>query len=503
MNFANFVDLAAENVPVKPAVGDTTKLLTYAALSEETDAAANALRSLGIRPEDRVAICLQNRLEFLTAYLGAMKLGAVPLPINTQFNDVRIRYVLDTSNVSVIVTDGQFEGVATDVATSITIDGSVGHDYHDMLERASEEYEIHPQRSDDIAAVMYTSGTTGRPKGVRHTHGNLVANAMALTKYVGLTRKAVGLTVCQCFHVIGLNVTTTPLILAEAENRLLPEWDPETVLTTIENYGVTHTFFTPRMVIDLLDYDGVERYDLSSLVAVGVGGAPMPTRRVSDAERVLGCPLLEGYGMTETTPLAAFNRLDADTRKRGSVGPPAREVVDLRIEDPESGDPVSQGERGELLWRGDTVTPGYERRQNDTEAFIERDGIPWLRSGDIGWIDDDGYLFVVDRCEDMFTTGCANVYPREIEDVLYELDHVSEAAIIDTRDDRRGAVVTAIIARTSDELTIDRVIDVCEARLEEHEVPQQIEFVDEIPSTTTGKIDRIALRNAFRPNRSS
>lgn len=136
MNFANVVDLAAENVPVKPAVGDTTELLTYAALSEETDAAANALHSLGVEPEDRVAICLRNRLDFLTAHLGAMKLGAVPLPINTQFNDAQIRYVLDTSNVSVIVTNGQFEDVATSVETSITIDGSVGHDYHDVLERA-------------------------------------------------------------------------------------------------------------------------------------------------------------------------------------------------------------------------------------------------------------------------------------------------------------------------------------------------------------------------------
>lgn len=497
MNFANFVDLAAENVPVKPAVGDTTGLLTYAALSEESDAAASALHSLGVEPEDRVAICLRNRIEFLTAHLGAMKVGAVPLPINTQFNDAQIRYVLDTSNVSVIVTDDQFEDVATSVETSITIDGSVGHDYHDILERASAAFEIHPQRRDDIAAVMYTSGTTGRPKGVRHTHGNLGANAMALIRYVGLTRKAVGLTVCQCFHVTGINVTTTPLILAEAENWLLPEWDPETVLTTIENHGVTHTFFTPSMVIDLLDYDNVEHYGLSSLAAVSVGGAPMPSRRVSEAERVLGCPLLEGYGMTETTPLAAFNRLDADTRKQGSVGPPAREVVDLRIEDIETGEPVDHGERGELLWRGDTVTPGYERRQNDTEAFIERDGVEWLRSGDIGWIDDDGNLFVVDRREDMFTTGCANVYPREIEEVLYEIEHLSEAAIIDTRDDRRGAVVTAIVVRTSDELTADRVVEACEDRLEEHEIPQQVEFVDEIPRTITGKIDRIALRNAF------
>lgn len=496
MNFANFVDLAARNVPVKPAMSDTTELITYSSLSEKTDAAANAFRSLGVEPEDRIAICLRNRLEFLSAYLGAMKRGAVPVPINTQFNNAQIRYVLTTSEISAIVTDSQFEDVATSVETLITVDGSVGYDYHVQLEEAASEYDVYPRQNDDIAAVMYTSGTTGRPKGVRHTHGNLEANATALIKYVGLTRKSVGLTACQCFHVIGLNVTTTPLIRVEAENRLLSEWDPETVLRTIETHGVTYTFLTPHMVIDLLDYEGVERYDLSSLTVVGVGGAPMPTQRFDDAERIFGCPLLEGYGMTETTPLAAFARSN-DPSKRGSVGPPAEEVINLRIEDPETERIVDQGEKGELLWRGDTVTPAYERQQNTIEAFVEREGIRWLRSGDIGWRDDDGNLFVVDRREDMFTTGCANIYPRKIESVLYKLDHVSEAAIIDTKDDLRGAVVTAIITRTGDELTVEQVTEICENHLERHEIPQRVEFVDTIPRTAMGKIDRIALRAAF------
>jgi long-chain acyl-CoA synthetase len=375
MNFANFVDLAARNVPLKPAVSDTTELLTYSALSEESDVAANAFRSLGVRSDDRVAICLRNCTEFLSAYLGAMKLGAVPVPINTRFNDTQLRYVLTTSDVSAIVTDNQFEDVASSVETPITVDDCVGYNYHDLLEEGSTDVDIHPQRSDELAEVLYTSGTTGRPKGVRHTHGNLIANAMALVKCLNLTRKDVGLTVSQCFHVTGLNVMTTLLIIAEAENRLLPEWDPAVVLSTIEDHGVTYMFFTPNMVIDLLDHDGVGRYDLSSLTTVIVAGAPMPKERFDDAEQLLGCPVLEGYGMTETTPLAAFNQTHTDTYKRGSVGPPAKEVVDLRIEDPETGERVDQGEKGELLWRGDTVTPGYERPQNDNEAFSERDGV--------------------------------------------------------------------------------------------------------------------------------
>lgn len=501
MNFANFVDLAAQRVPSERAAGDAKRCLTYAELSRETNAAAAVLETLGVAPGDRVAVCLDNQLEFLTAYLGAMKRGAVPVPVNTQFNDEQIQYVLNVSDASVIVTDESFKTVARKVETGVTVDGSAGRDYRTLLDASVDDYAVHPRRSDEVAAVVFTSGTTGRPKGVRHTHGNVLANAMAIIAYHRLTGDDVGLTACQCFHVTGLNVTTTPLLAAEAENHLLAEWTPESALETIEDCGVTYTFLTPNMVSELIEFGAVDEYDLSSLEIVGVGGAPMPTGQFDRAEATLGCTVLEGYGMTETTPLAAFNRPDPEERKRGSVGPVAREAVDLRIEDLETGEAVVSGERGELLWRGDTVSPGYERRQNDAGAFVERDGTRWFRSGDIGWLDEDDHLFIVDRCEDMFTTGCANVYPREIEDTLYELDGVMGAAVIDARDDRRGAVVTAIVKRASDNLTEEQVCEVCEAHLKEHEVPQRVEFAEEIPTTVTGKVDRRALRDAFgRPS---
>ncbi|WP_332898033.1 class I adenylate-forming enzyme family protein [Haladaptatus sp. CMSO5] len=497
MNFANVVDRAAGNAPVKPAVSDTESLLTYATLAERTGAAANAFETLGVSPGERVAICLQNSLELLTAHLGAMKRGAIPVPINTRFPPSKIRHILDVSDVSVFVTDESFTEVATSVATPISVDGSVGHAFPDLLEAADTEYAVHPRRNDELAEVFYTSGTTGQPKGVHHTHGNILANAHGITNALGLTRQTVGLTVCQCFHVTGLNVTTTPLLLAEATNHLLSEFDTERVLATIENARVTYTFLTPSMLIDLIDDPRLDHYDSSSLELVGVGGAPLPRGRFNEAESVLDCAVLEGYGMTETTPLAAFNRPDPHERKAGSVGPPTREVVSLRIEDLDTGERVAQGERGELLWAGDTVTPGYERPQNDRKSFVERDGTRWLRSGDIGWLDDDGHLFIVDRREDMFTTGCANIYPREIEDVLYDIKGVSGAAIIDARDDLRGAVVTAIITRSSDDVTREDVRETCLSNLEEHEVPQRIEFVDEIPKTVTGKINRVSLRETF------
>ncbi|QFU82260.1 class I adenylate-forming enzyme family protein [Natronorubrum aibiense] len=496
MNFGNVVDHAAREIPDSWAVGDPERRITYVELSAASNAAANLFAARGVDRGERIAICLRNQVPFLTAYLGAMKHGAVPVPINTRFNDEQVRYVLATSDSSVLVTDEAFESVATNVETAITVDGSIGPRFQTLLEDAANTYTVYPRRSDEIAAVVYSSGTTGRPKGVRHTHGNIIANARGIRTYHRLTRDDIGLTVSQCFHVTGLNVTTTPLLLAGAENWFLPEWDPVSVAETIETRDVTYTFLTPNMVRDLVADDNVNDYDFSSLERVVVGGAPMPTAQLDDAEATLDATVLEGYGMTETTPLAAFNRPDTDVRKPGSVGPPAREVVDLRIEDIDTGQPVDCGERGELLWRGDTVTPGFERQQRNAEAFVERDGKRWLRSGDIGYLDDDGHLFVVGRRGDMFTVGCANVYPREIEEVLYDIDGVTGAAVIDVRDDLKGAVITAIVTRDSD-VTEAQIREICRARLGEHEIPEQIEFVDDIPRTATGKIDRVALGEMF------
>ncbi|AQL44757.1 AMP-dependent synthetase (plasmid) [Halorientalis sp. IM1011] len=496
MNFGNVVDHGARAAPGSRAVGDPDRAVTYGELSAASNAAATVFEERGVTPDDRVGICLRNGVPFLVAYLGAMKCGAVPVPINTRFTDEQVRYVLDTSDVSVLVTDEGFSSVARSVPTPLTVDGSAGADFSDELAAAATSYAVHPRRRDETAAVVYSSGTTGRPKGVRHTHGNVFANVRGICRYHRLTRDEVGLTVSQCYHVTGLNVTTTPLLLAEAENWFLPEWDPERVAATIERRRVTYTFLTPDMATDLLEAGVVADYDLSSLTRLVVGGAPMPADKIADVEAALGATVLEGYGMTETTPLAAFNRPGSE-RKAGSVGPPASEVVALRIEDVETGDVVDQGERGELLWRGDTVTPGFERSQHEADAFVERDGDRWLRSGDVGYLDSDGHLFVVGRRGDMFSVGCANVFPREIEDVLYEIDGVSGAAIVDALDGRQGAVITAVL--TSDGgVSESHVRSVCNARLGDHKVPERIEFVEEIPRTATGKIDRTALRDRFR-----
>lgn len=489
MNFANHVDFAARNAGDAVAVGDGDRTWTFEALAEASDRVADALSREGVAPADVVAIALPNGVEFLAVYLGTMKCGAVASPVNARFTDQQRRYVLRDGDAVALVTDGDDAPDAGDPRT---------YTPSELVAAGDPDFDVVPRRSDERAELLYSSGTTGAPKGVYHTHGNLEANALGFVRYLEWTRDDVAMTACRCFHVTGLNVTTTPFLLLGAPNHLLAEWDVEAALSTVESRAVTYTFLVPSMLMDLLESGRLDSYDLSSLRTVGVGGSPMPAERIEAVERRLGCRLLEGYGMTETTPLAAFNRPVAGGRRPGSVGRPAAELVELRVEDPDTGEALPPGELGELCWRGDTVTPGYTSARLTDERFVERDGERWLRSGDVGRCDDDGFLYVVDRIEDMFTTGCGNVYPRRIEAVIYGLDPVERAAVIDTRDDVRGATVTALVkCREGATVDPDAIRRACARDLESHEVPDRIEFVDDLPRTPTGKLDRVALRRRF------
>ena len=502
MNFANYVDVAARDAPNRTALTDHRRELSFGELAAETDAVASALEDLGVEPGDRVALYLPNSVAFVTAYFGAMKRGAVPFPINMRFQGHEVEYVLNDSGAVAVVTAGQFEdviaGLDVDGLELIVANGERGHDYADLVASAAGDYDVYPRKNDELAELVYTSGTTGRPKGVKHTHGNLDTNARGLVRYMSWSEDEVGLTVCPCFHVSGLNITVTPFVVMRATDHLLPEWDPETALQTIEARDVTYTFLIPTMLIDLLESGLAEEYDTSSLEVIGVGGSPMPRERIETTEETFDCMLLEGYGMTETTPLAAINTPDQNVRKAGSIGPVAEEVVDVRIEDPSTGREVGVGEKGELLWHGDTVTPGYfKMAEKNEEAFVERDGKRWLRSGDIGRMDEDGHLFVEDRLDDMIVTGGENVYPREVEEVIYELDGVAEAAVVGIPHDRLGETVTAIIVRSGEGPTAEEVEAHCRERLTDYKIPREVEFAEELPKTSTRKIDKVSLREDF------
>lgn len=502
MNFANYIDAAARDRPEATALSDPTREVTFAELAHETSAFANALEELGVDAGERVALYLPNSVAFVAVHFGAMKRGAIPVPLNLRFTGREIQEVLADSGAAVVVTEGRFEETIADLNLDsmehlVVANGSRGHDYTDLVASAEPEYSIHPRKQDELAELLYTSGTTGRSKGVKHTHGNLTTNALALNRYMQFNHHKVGLTVCPCFHVAGLNVTTTPLLVTEAENHMLPEWDPETVLATIENRRVTTTMLIPTMVLSLLDH-GPEGYDLSALETVIVGASPMPKERIEAFEETFDVQLFEGYGMTEMTAGPAINRPGQEVYKPGSVGPLMEEVAEFRIEDPETHEEVGPNERGELLWYGDTVTPGYYNLPGKNgEAFVERGGKRWLRSGDIGHVDEDGHLFIDDRVDDMIVTGGENVYPREVEDVIYELDDVAEVGVIGTSDDQLGEQVTAIVVQSNDSVTSNDIKTVCRERLADYKVPRVVHFTEELPKTSTRKIDKVRLRQKF------
>jgi long-chain acyl-CoA synthetase len=497
MNFANYVEFQAAERPGELAMTDPKREMSYAELDAETSAVANALADRGVEPGDNVALFLPNLTTFTTAYFGAMKLGAVPVPINLRFGESEIGHVILDVDPEVLFTIGQFEEafVEHDLDLELVVAGGEhGTDYGEMVADAQKSFETEPQLDTDVAEILYTSGTTGMPKGVEHTHGNLAANARAGRAHMEYGSDTVFLTVAPCFHASGLNATTTPAVVHGAENYFLPKWDPETALQTMAAKGVTYTMLIPTMVIDLLEH-GTEGYDLSAFESLLVGGSPMPKERIADAEAALGCDLYEGYGMTETTLGAAANTPGQDVYKAGSIGPVAGEMAEVRIEDPDTREEVGAGERGELLWHGDTITPGYYAMpEKNEEVFVEREGKTWLRSGDIGHVDEDGHLFVDDRVDDMVISGGENVYPREVEDVIYELEEVVEAAVIGTPHERLGEQVTAVVRG---DVTAAEVEAVCRDRLADYKVPREVHFADELPKTSTRKIDKVTLREQF------
>lgn len=498
MNFASYVDIQARERPDELAVTDPQREMSYAELRAETDAVANGLAALGVEPGDHVALFLPNLTTSVTSYYGGMKLGAIPVPINLRFGEAEIAHVLrDVAPSALVVLDRFVDAFADrDLGVELVavgdedIEGTT--DYGQLVADAEKSFHTAERLDSQVAEILYTSGTTGDPKGVQHTHGNLAANARGGARHMHMTSDTVYLTIAPCFHATGLNGTTTPSVVTGAENHLLPEWDPEMALRTMESRGVTYTVLIPTMVLDLLEH-GPGGYDIEPLETLVVGGSPMPKERIEQVEAALDCTLYEGGGMTETTPLAVINSPEQAVRKPGSVGTVAGAVARLRIEDPDTGEAVELGERGELLWHGDTVMKGYHDLPTKNEAvFVEREGREWLRSGDIGHRDADGHVFLDDRLDDMIITGGENVYPREIEDVIYELDGVREAAVVGTPHERLGEQVTAVVRG---DVTEPEVQDVCRGSLADYKIPREVHVREEaLPQTSTMKIDKVSLR---------
>lgn len=512
MNASDLVRMTAERAPSKTALLFQDRAVTYGDLERDIAAAASGMVSLGVGRGDRVAVLVHNVPEFVAAYYAILRAGAVMIPLNTMLTSEEIAFILSDSKAKMIVVAEPFVAAiealrgtlpALDhvvVAGSRAIEGAMM--WSELLTRGSEAGGgAAPDKSDlpdvptdlgDLAVLAYTSGTTGRPKGAMLSHGNLLANLdqMGGVPLLAEAEDDVVLLVLPLFHIYALNVILGLTMKVGATAVLLERFDAVGSLEAVERHGITVLFGAPPMFIAWLNTPGVERYDLSTVRVACSGAAPLPGQVLEDFARKTGVTIWESYGLTETSPGVTSNAM-GDRAKPGSIGKPLP-GVQVRIVD-EDGDDVEEGDPGEIAVRGPNVFSGYYNHPEETKQAFTGDG--WLRTGDIGYADDDGYIFLVDRKKDLVIVSGFNVYPREVEDVLYRHPKVSEVAAIGVPHPYTGESVKALVVlKPGESATEEELLEFCRRSLARFKCPSVIDFVAELPHLATGKIAKRALR---------
>ena len=491
---------AAADHPAKAALVAGDREITYGELDERVRRAAAALSSLGVRKGDRIALVLGNVPEFVEALHGAWRIGAVVAPLNVMLTPEEMGYVLADAEPAAVVTDRAF--LPTVLATSdraptghVLVTGSGPAPggtarWEDALGGSAEPAEVEVG-GEDLALLQYTAGTTARPKGAMLSHGNLLANLDQMSQVPALreAESDVVLLALPLFHIYALNVVLGITIREGATGILVERFDPVATLELIEQRRITVLFGAPPMFGAWLQAAGDRTPDLSSVRIAVSGAAPLPGEVLQAFRDRFGITIWEGYGLTETAPAVTTNALGEEARldSIGLVLP----GVDVRLVD-ESGEEVAEGDPGEIVVRGPNVFEGYWRRPEDTESSF-RDG--WLRTGDVAYRDDDGYLYIVDRTKDLVIVSGFNVYPKEVEEAIATHPKVAEVAVIGVPDARTGEAVKAtIVPRQGGSLTEEEILDHCRDTLARFKWPRHVEFVDALPKHVTGKVLRRALR---------
>ena len=484
--------------PMQLAIDDlqTARKFTYAEVDRRTAQLAAALAQLGIAKGDRVALLAPNCAEYFELQFACGRLGAIMLPLNWRLTVPELEYILGDSSPKLLVHDKSFTQQARALAKNLLeIDyENSGSDYERALAAATTQPAPIEVTHDDIAMVMYTSGTTGHPKGAIITHGMVFWNCVNLGIPALITPKTVQLVVLPLFHTGGLNCYANPVLHAGGTILIMRTFEPGLALDYISDpsLGITHFFGVPAPYQFMMQHPKFQSADLSRLQIAGVGGAPCALA-ILEGWSARGVPLVQGWGMTETSPAGTMLDAADAIRKVGSAGKAMMHTA-IRIVD-DAGKDVEQGGIGELLIKGPNITPGYWNKPEATAAAFT-DG--WLHTGDAARLDDEGFVYIVDRWKDMYISGGENVYPAEVENVLFQLPQVADAAIIGVPNERWGEVGMAIIVRKADQaLEEGDVIRHCLGRLAKYKVPQAVTFVDVLPRNATGKVLKRELRVQF------
>jgi long-chain acyl-CoA synthetase len=484
-NFAEELSAASAEGADRPAVKLDDLVVTYGRLEEAAARVAGLLRATGVEPGDRVGLQLPTVPYFPMLLHGALRLGAVLVPMNPLLKEREVAYHLSDSGARVLVGWHDFADAARDGSEEAGAECLlvVPGEFERLLADAEPIAGVAPRDDDDAAVIIYTSGTTGSPKGATLTHANIAAAARIGHDISDVGADDVTLTTLPLFHVFGMSSLMNVALVARATLTMVPRFEPGKVLEVIERDRATIFGGVPTMFSALLHHAERERFDVSSLRICISGGASLPVEVLRGFDAAFGCKVLEGYGLSETAAIATYNVPDRE-RKPGSIGIPVGGTEIGVVDDDDREVPL--GEAGELVMRGPTVMKGYWNRDEATEQVM-RGG--WFHTGDIARFDDDGYLFIVDRKKDLIIRGGYNVYPRELEEVIYEHPAVREAAVVGIPHESLGEEVGAAVAlKEGAEATPGELRAYMKERVAAYKYPRVIWLVEELPKGPTGKI---------------
>jgi long-chain acyl-CoA synthetase len=485
VNLAGIMTASARRRPDHVAVKLDDAEVTYSLLDEGSARIAGVLRDRGIGPGDRVGVMLPNVPYFPVVYFGIVRAGAVVVPMNVLLKGREIAYYLEDSGAKLLFAWHAFAEEAAagaEKAGGVDVVSVAPGEFEQLLAGVEPVRDVADVDGGDTAVILYTSGTTGQPKGAELTHDNLRRNAEIAVKGHEISDDDVLFGGLPLFHSFGQTCCMNAAAYAGATLTLLPRFDPAKALEIIERDRVTHFAGVPTMHAALLHHPGRGEHDTSSLQRIISGGASLPGEVLRGVEEAFGVIILEGYGLSETSPVASFNQVDK--RRVGSIGLPVP-GVEMKIVDDDDNE-VPPGEVGEIVIRGHNIMKGYLGRPDATAEAI-RDG--WFHSGDLGRVDEDGFFFIVDRKKDLIIRGGYNVYPREVEEVLYEHPAVREAAVIAVPDEEWGEEVgAAVVLKEGEHVDAEALRAFVKDQVASYKYPRRLWFVEELPKGPTGKL---------------
>jgi long-chain acyl-CoA synthetase len=496
VNLSNIILQGSRYFPDHEAIVFQGRRFTYRELNTAVDMVAYYLRDLGVRPHDRVALYCENRPEWIMLYYGIIRLGAAVVCVSSAYRSTELEYLLNDSQPACVVTSEGLAGYIPDQETLPHIHDVMVIERDDRLSRLCQTAttdSVAPFPGMDCEAdapclILYTGGTTGVPKGAMLTHKNLLYTAQNVCYHERTDAKDRGLCFLPLNHVFAGNHIMNSLLYSFGTLVLHKGFDMDEIISSIEVNGITRLYAVPTVYIRFLNNPDC----YSRLRSVGYSfsaATSMPAEIVRQWYNTFGLNIHEAYGMTESSSLVTFNHLYR--HKVGSVGTPAG-IVEVMIAD-KDGRRVQDGEEGEILISGPNVMRGYYNRPEETAKALDGG---WLHSGDVGRIDEDGYLHIVDRLKDMIITGGLNVYPTEVEDVLYRHECVEECAVAGLKHDEYGEAVAAFVRlKQGLAVTEDDLIRFCKASMASYKAPKKIFFVEDFPRTPQGKLLKRELRN--------